>query len=231
MRAVFFLMIFPVVFSGYSQKEKRNPIFSVRGLIGIPKTVSSARFHTSFNGVYEANLTVNARTFSNFFIGAGYQNSHFQNNKEVFAVKRFYDKNGNATGAVVSYNTRLDCQSGFLCLGYDKPFEKGFVSYIVNFGVTFARYQNVNRDTSVANRPYPPTTFNAPYIQPQIAVNFLTDGKLSFSLLLSYTTMLYRFDARAPRFMHFEEVSSKKNKYMMSWINIGLGFNIMPGKK
>jgi hypothetical protein len=68
-----------------AQRDKRSVPYSIRGVIGIPSPISSGQFKKAFNGVYEANLSVNARTFSTFFVGLGYQNTHFQNDKNVFA--------------------------------------------------------------------------------------------------------------------------------------------------
>jgi hypothetical protein len=68
-------------------------------------------------------------------------------------------------------------------------------------------------------------------LQPEIAVNFLTDRRLSFSIILSYTTLFYFYDPKAPRFNQFEEINDLSNKAVMGWINIGFGFNILINKK
>lgn len=230
MRILVFYILFFLSFSLFCQNPKRNAPFSIRGNIGIPSTISSEMFRTAFGGVYEYNLSVNARLFDNFFVGFGYQNSHFQNKKGLFDHYLFKDPNSDPPGKTVPYNTRLNGHAGFIKLGYDHFFDKGYLSFCLNTGVMACTYQNVNKDTSLANRPYGAVKFNAPYLQPEIAVNFLTDGNLSFSIMLSYATMLYHFDPNAPRFNHIEEVNSKSNSYVMSWINIGFGFNILLGK-
>ncbi len=217
-----FVILFSLfAFSGAAQeRQKRSSPFSIRGVIGIPRALSSAQYRTAFAGLYEGNLSVNARMFSNFYVGLGYQNTHFKNSG--FLKYTYFN-------AQIPYNTRLMGHCGFLKLGYDKFFDKGYVSYSLNTGVMAASYLNVNKDTSAANLPIQGTKFTAPYVQPEIAINFLADRSLSFSIILSYTTMFYKFDARAPRFAHFGEVQQKSNSYYMSWLNIGFGFNVMLG--
>jgi hypothetical protein len=230
MRRLYILIFVVVAFLGNSQEQKKSAPFTVRGGIGIPRTIISNMFRTAFNGVYEANLSFNKRIFNNFFIGMGYQNSHFQNNKAVFATKVFVDpKSGQATGNSISYNTRLDGHAGFLKVGYDRFFNKGYVSYALNVGYMSCKYLNVNGDTSDANKPLVGPSFGAAYVQPELGINFMTDGRLTFSLLLGYTTMLDHFNPREPRFNQFGEVNEKSNKYFMSWLTIGFGFNILFG--
>jgi len=229
MRLFVFYILSLAALSAHAQKVKRNSLVTIRGNIGIPRTLTSEMFRTAFDGVYEYNLSVNARMANIFFVGAGYQNTQFQNNKDVFAHYQFKDPNNSSNS--LPYNTRLMGHAGFLKLGVDKFFEKGYMSYCLNAGVMACSYQKVHADTSVANRPYPSTKFNAPYIEPEVSVNFLTDGNLGFSIMLSYATMLAHFDPKAPRINHIEEVNSKSNSYVMSWINIGFGFTVLLGKK
>ncbi|MES2679736.1 MAG: hypothetical protein V4635_07630 [Bacteroidota bacterium] len=206
----------------FSQKpEQRNALVTVRANVGIPKTVSSKMFRTSFSGLYEANLSVNLRLFSNVYLGVGYQNTHFQNNKEVFVFYRA--KNG-----TLSYNTRLLGHGAFVKLGYDKFFsEKGYFSYALNTGLMMNNYLNVNADTSRYNYPPSPENFNSIYLQPEISANFIVERRLSFSLMLSYTTTFRHFDPKGPRFNQFEEIRTTRNKYLMTWLCFGVGFNVL----
>jgi hypothetical protein len=48
---------------------------------------------------------------------------------------------------------------------------------------------------------------------------------------MSYTTLLYYYDPKAPRFAHFGEIKNASNNYVMSWLNFGFGFNVLLGKK
>jgi len=215
-------------FQGLSQRgEQKNALFTIRGNVGIPKIVSSKMFRTSFAGIYEANLSVNVRLFSNAYFGVGYQNTQFQNNK--FLTQQTYN-NGTI---VVSYNTRLLCHGLFLKLGYDKFFseKKGYFSYSINAGYLLSGYNNVNSDTSYYNQPYPSKKIRALYIQPEVSANFIVDEKMSFSLMLGYTSLFNRFDARAPRFNQFQEIRTESNKYLMAWLNFGVGFNVLINKK
>lgn len=226
MRKALLLIFLASIGTCFSQQKKQNAFFTIRGNIGIPKSLSSSMFRTAFNGVYEANLSLNFRLFSNFFAGLGYQNTLFQNNKKVFAYYQVKTPSGAQTGAFLSYNTKIMCNAGFVKLGYDAFFEKGYVTYALNTGFMLANYMNVVPDTNVANLPRRPTNFTAPYVQPEIAVHFLADRSLSFSVMLGYTTLFYKFDPKAPRFNDIQEVVEKHNRYFISWLNIGFGFNI-----
>lgn len=121
--------------------------------------------------------------------------------------------------------------AGFLKIGYDKFFERGFVTYALNAGFMMVQYTNVINDSSAANRPFVAKTFNAPYLQPEISIGFMTDRALSFSVIFSYTTLLYNFDPKAPRFNDVDELRGKTNHYFMSWINIGFGVTVLLGKR
>lgn len=214
-------LLFFAVFSQAQKIDKQNAIVTLRGSIGIPKSVSSQMFRTAFNGVYEVNFNVNVRLFSNFYAGGGYQNTFFQNNREVFVFYRV--KNGS-----LAYETKLINQAGYLKLGFDKFFsERGYMSYSLNSGFVSCNYLNVNNDTSALNKPFVKKTFQAPYIQPELSLNVIVDKTLSFGFILSYTTLFYKFDPKAPRFNHVEEVSTKKNSHFISWFNLGIGFHVL----
>jgi hypothetical protein len=105
------------------------------------------------------------------------------------------------------------------------------MSYALNSGMIKGVYLNVVPDTSARNMPLQRSYFIAPYVQPEVAANFIVDPTLSFSIMFSYTTVLARFDPRSPRFNHISEVNSKSNSYSMSWFNIGFGFNVLINRK
>ena len=221
-----FLVIFCAcltIFS-FSQKEgQENALFTIRGNIGIPRVISSEMFRTSFAGLYETNLSFNIKLFKNFFVGVGYQNTQFQNNK--FLKFQYFN-------ASIPYNTRLLCNGTFIKLGYDNFFsEKGYTSFNLNSGLMLNNYFNVNADTSNANKPFVLKEFSAPYVQPEVSVNFIVEKHLSFSIMLSYTTLFYRFDPKAPRFAQFQDIKGTSNNYFMGWMNIGFGFHILLDKK
>jgi hypothetical protein len=210
--------------------DKQNAPFTIRGNIGIPRTISSQMFHTCFNGVYEANLSLNARLGGNFFIGIGYQSSGFQNNKRIFT---YYQAPGKIYGSL-SYNTRIEAQATFLKLGYDKFFSPtAYMSYGLNGGFMLFNYTHVQLDTNKANQPYGALSSIVPYAQPEMSVNFIVDEKqqMALSIFLSYTTQFARFDPKAPRFNHFEEIKDKHNRYFVSWFNIGFGFSVLINRK
>jgi hypothetical protein len=200
---------------------KKNARITIRGDVGIPRAIASQMFRTAFNGVVESGLSVNLRAFNNFYCGLGYRYVNFLNNKQLFA---FYKT---AAGSL-SYNTRMLGNSGFVKLGYDYFFSDiGYVSCAINTGYMVASYEKLNPDTSLANQPIPAAKFTAPYVQPEFSVNFLAEKHVSFSILLSYTTIFYKFDPKAPRFNHISEIASARNSAVMGWLNIGFGFNIL----
>jgi hypothetical protein len=220
MRKINWLILLCVPVFCFSQNsEKTKPFITINGNVGIPRSVSSKMFRTSFAGIFEANLCVNLYLFDNFHAGVGYQSDFFQNNA-ILRAKLF--------NASIPYSTKLLGNSAFIRLGYDNYFsEKGYFGYSINGGYMLVDYLEVNNDTSKANRPFVGKRLSAPFFQPEISANFIVDSRLSFSLMLSYTTLFYRFDPKAPRFNQFQEVQSAANKYVMSWINIGAGFTVL----
>jgi len=220
-----FLLFTAFCFAQDNIANKQNALVTIRGNMGIPRSISSQMFRTCFSGIYEANVSVNVRLFGRGFIGVGYQNSYFQNNK---FLKFQYFK------ASIPYNTRLMGNAGFVKFGMDKFFSPtGYMSYSLNSGLMQVAYLNVNADTNQLNQPYGLQSYITPFVQPEMAVNFIVDEKqkMSLSIFLSYTTLFSTFDPKAPRFNHFEEVSKKNNRYSMSWFNIGFGFSVLINKK
>lgn len=225
MRSLIGILFLCFCVNGFSQETaQKNALFTIRGNVCIPRVVSSKMFRTSFAGIYETNMSLNVRLFDNFYIGAGYQNTQFENNK--FLKQQVFN-------ASISYNTRLLCSGIFLRIGYDKFFlnKKGYFGYAINTGYMLSSYNNVNGDTSSYNQPILSDRISALYIQPEISANFIVEPRLSFALMLSYTSMFSRFDARAPRFNQFEEIRKASNKYLMAWLNFGIGFHVLINKK
>lgn len=217
------MIILPSIFFGQDAPIKKDnlPII-VRAHVGIPKPISSSQYRKSFNGFYEGDISINFKLVDNFYMGVGYQSTYFQNNR--FLQKKVYN-------ASVPYETRLIGDCPFVKLSYDKFYKSNmYVDYSINYGYMIARYTNVNEDTTDYNKPYGAKFFNSHYVQPEISANFIVDRRLAFSVLLSYTTMFYKYDPKAPRFNQFEEVRFKNNNYFMSWITFGFGVNVLLGK-
>ena len=224
--AYIFLLLFPL-FSFSQLKEKHNPLFTIRGDVGIPRTISSQMFRTAFNGVVESNISFNVKVFGNLFFGAGYQYNNFALRK-IPELASSDPKFGNTY-----YDTKVIGHSGFIKIGFDKFFSDiGYVSYSFNTGIMNAGYADriKQADTFAENLPITTTKFSAPYLQPELGFNFLAEKRVSFSLLLSYTTLLYKFNPKAAGLNQIEVVSKQRNGNYMSWINIGFGFNILLGK-
>ena len=205
-----------------ANRDAISPV-TIRGNIGIQKPLTSSKFQKSFAGLYEANVSVNVRIAGNLSAGAGYQNTYFKNNE--------YLRRQVTTRASVPYRTSLICDAGFIRLGYDHFYKKNaFVGYALYGGYAFCRYTDVNSDTSALNLPLLEQTFRAPYIQPEISLNFVMERRLAFSFFLSYTTMLYKYDARAPRLNHFPEINERGDRFPIMYFNFGFGFTVLLGK-
>jgi len=204
-------------------KQKKLADFSIAGNFCIPSILSSDMYRTSFDGIYEMNFSVNKAMGDNFFGGLGYQNVLFQNDE---GLKYAY------FNADIPYDTRLMGNGVFARFSYVRFFSSiGYMSYSMHAGYMMLHYYNVNADTSEANQPYGAQKFNAPYLQPELAVNFIVDKTISFGIILSYTTLFSKFDPKAPRFNQFEEISSQSNNYVMSWLNFGFNFNVLLNRK
>ena len=227
MRYLFACIVSCFFYSAYAQTPgQQNAPFTIRGNLGLPIPVTSKSFHTTFAGLFEANMSFNLRLFGKFYAGVGYQASLFKCNK--FLQQQLYTSPTKNT--TVPYNTTMLGNGIFLKLGYDKFFSekgKGYFSYALNAGYMLCNYADVNPDTSATNRPYQSQRFSAPFVQPEVSVNWIVERTLSFSLMFSYTTVLYRFDPRAPRFNQFDEIGKASNRYAISWCTIGFGFNVL----
>ncbi|MBL7917470.1 MAG: hypothetical protein JNM96_03675 [Bacteroidia bacterium] len=210
------------MFSQNRTIDKDNKPFIIRGTIGIPKSISSNQFRTSFNGLYEGSLSVNFKLFNNTYIGVGYQSVNFQNNKflkyKVFA-------------ASVPYNTHLIGNNPFVHLGFDKFYKSNFyMHYAINYGFMLGQFTNVNEDTTAYNKPFGSKKFTAQFVQPEVSANFIVEENLGFCVYLAYSTLFSKYDPKSPRFNQFEEVRDKSNNYYMSWVTFGFGFNVLLGK-
>jgi len=218
-----FVLLLTTSNSWAQNTSKKLADYTLIGNFCIPNVVSSQMFNTSFDGIYNLDFSLNRRLNQKFYIGLGYQNYLFQNDK---ALKFAY------FNASIPYNTRLMGHGAFLRFNYVNFINTiAYVSYAMNGGLMNSHYFNINSDTSKANQPYGAERFNSVYLQPEFAINFVVDKTLSFGLVISYTTLFDKFDPKAPRFNQFSEISSKSNNYFMSWINFGFGFNVLLNSK
>ncbi len=217
------ILLIGFLFSQTGPINKENKPFIIKGNIGIPKTITSNQFRSSFNGLYEGSISVNFKLFNNTYFGVGYQSVYFQNNK--FLKFKVFE-------ASIPYNTRLIGNSPFIHLGFEKFYKSNFyIHYGINYGIMLGKYTNVNEDTSVYNKPFVSKNITAQFVQPEISANFIVEENLAFYVFLSYNTLFYKYDAKAPRFNQFqEEVREKSNNYYMSWLTFGFGFNVLLGK-
>jgi hypothetical protein len=222
------LILLPVTVP--AQNASKAADFIIDGNAGIAKTLTSQMFRTAFNGVFEAGAGGSVRVFGKFYAGLGYSITHFENNREIFVY--YTVPPGQKTGGTsLSYNTRLTSHTGFINLGVSHYFSKiGFMHYALRSGYSYALYSNVS-DTVALNKPYAEKEFYTPYLQPEVSANFIAEDHLSFGVFLSYTTLLYHFNPRAPQFFQFSEVRASSNRYVMSWFAIGFNFKVLLSKK
>lgn len=224
MRNLLVLIILFASVTCFSQDIKpKGPLVNIRGNVGIVRPVTSAAFSTCFAGVYEANLSVNVRAFDHFYVGLGYESIYFQSSAFLKQQVSAY--------ASLPYKTNCIGNGGFIRLCYERYFmPKAYMSYALNTGYLACYYNNIATDTSHYNLPYGNLNFGAPYFQPEVSVNFIAEQRLSFSVLLSYGVLLTHFDPKAPRLNAFDEIRNAGNKFPVSWINFGFGFNVLIGK-
>jgi hypothetical protein len=222
-RAIHFIAIlFPFLLTA-QKKQKDLADFLITGNFSIPAILSSDMYRASFDGIYEMNFSANKAFGGNLYAGLGYQNVLFQNDESLQYT--YFN-------ASIPYNTRLMGNGVFARFSHVRFFNDiGFISYALQAGYLMCQYKNVNADTSAANQPYGAQKFNAPYVQPELAINFIVDKTISFGVVLSYTTLFSKFDPKAPRFNQFEQISSESNNYVMSWLNFGFNFNALLHRK
>lgn len=220
--------------SSSNLKDKQNALFTIRSQAGIPTTISSNAFRFAFKGIYDIDLSVNARPFGNFFAGLGYERCEFKINKAEFVRYQAPPKNPNQpnTNYTLAYDTKLRVNNVFINLGYDK-FKKDniYLSLSLQAGVTFSKYTDGIPDSSGYNKPFQSPEFTSPYLRPCSSVNFIVSPKLAFNLFFNYTNLLTNFDPRDPRINQFESVTEKSNKQGIGWITFGFGFNVLLDKK
>ena len=222
------LLVLIILFTSvicFSQDIKpKGALLNIRGNVGIVRPITSAAFSTCFAGVYEANLSVSVRAFDHFYVGLGYESIYFQSSK-------FLQQQVTYT-ASVPYNTNCIGNGGFIRLCYERYFSpKMYMSYALNAGYLDCYYNHVDKsDTTHYNVPFGSLNFSAPYLQPEASINFIAEPRLSFSVLLSYSVLLTHFDPKAPRLNAFDQIRNAGNKFPISWINFGFGFNVLIGK-
>lgn len=238
MKALKIIILFFVVsikcFSQEAPVKKLLPRLSVRAAVTIPKVVSSQAFAASFSGIFDANISVNLRLFSNFTFGAGYDGTLFVN-------QLYFRQQGQ--------NTRLQIHDGFLRLGYDYlATEKRFWTFSLCSGVSYNLYTGVSANSGYTGVPASPAltarndslnarprSFFAPFLRPEIAINFLVEENFAFGIHVAYNYCLYTYD---PRYCAFDVYSFPinqpgqlkindvylRNRANMGWISFGFGF-------
>lgn len=223
-----FCFIYNISFSQETEVVKEAPIsttkrvlprVNMRAAVTIPKVMSSEAFGVSFSGIFDANISVNVKIFSNVNVGAGYNGSLFIN-------QLYFRQQGR--------NTCLEVHDGFVRLGYDfMSNERRFWSFSLNSGVSFNKYTNVQtKYDSLLSRP---RSFVAPYLKPELALNFLVEENFAFGIHVAYNYCLFTYDPKYPAFDNYSDPKSPigtitlnntsfRNKANIGWISFGFGF-------
>lgn len=212
----FLLLCFGISFAQEVEKTPEPlPRFSIRVNCGIPNSVSSKAFRTTFSAVISGEASVNCKLFSNFFVGIGYSYTYYQ------AQKYFRDLN---------VNTNMQSQNGYLKIGYDKFFsEKGFTTVSLNAGYNFNQYQGTRykHDSLVSTIP---TQFTSSFVEPQFGVYFVVDPNVAIGGHIGYNYNFTQFNPAVGGMNQWLDYSRISNKWNMSSIIIGFGFYYGIGK-
>lgn len=214
------ILIFVFCYSVVSSQSDplRNSAFTVRGSANIPGILGSQAFKQSFRGIYDGNVSVNANVFSNFYVGIGYYNALYNR------ARRPEFENANL-------KTRLQLHGAFLKLGYDHFFsERGYFSFALNAGYAYNFYTGVSRSLADTILPSNNNTFTCPFLMPEISANFVTSPHLAFGLIVSWQTLLYRYNPRIGYMDGYLNYAKLKNNSNMNWLNIGFSCNVLLGK-
>jgi hypothetical protein len=152
---------------------------SIRGNGLIPHPISNGAFRRSFNGIYDATLSVNLELYKGFNIGLMGKNSGFQT----------------PPNKIASLNTKEQYNVGGLRLGYDYFINKTVVfASGINFGQCYIHAYDIIPVTSAANvQPNSQGT----YMEPEIAISFFTETDFAIGFNLSYEIINTSFNPYA----------------------------------
>ena len=217
MKQLFFsLILFGSLFLKSQDGVPKLPRFSTRINCGIPKYVSSELLYSTFHGVLVADVNMNYRLFSNFFIGVGYSYSYSQAEKEL--RNQFI-------------HTHMETHNGFLKIGYDKFFSaNGFASFSVNAGLNYTTFEGImyKNDTLIGKFP---TQFVSHFLEPQIGIYYFVESHVAIGGNIGYNFNFTKFDSRYSGTENRLNGQSKmKNNWNISSINLSLGMYIGLGK-
>jgi hypothetical protein len=152
---------------------------SIRGNGLIPHPMSNQAFKRSFNGIYDATLSVNLELYKGFNIGLMGKNSGFQTPPDKIA----------------SLNTKEQYNVGGIRMGYDYFINKSVVfSSAVNVGQCYIHAYDIIPVTSAAN--VQPNS-QGRYVEPEIAISFYTENDFAIGFNLSYEIINTAFNPYA----------------------------------
>ncbi len=134
----------------------------------IPHPISNSAFRRSFDGIYDATLSVNFEVYKGFNVGLMGKNSGFQTPADKIA----------------SLNTKEQYNVGGVRLSYDYFINKIAVfTPGINFGQCYIHAYEIMPITSSANvNPNAQGT----YIEPELTMSFYTEEDFAIGFNLSY---------------------------------------------
>lgn len=196
----------------------RNSVVTVRGSANISSILGSEAFKQSFRGVYDGHISINASLFSNVYAGIGYYNA-------------LYNRSRRTEFESANLKTRLQLHGAFLKLGYDHFFsDRGYFSFALNAGYGYNFYTGVSRSLADTILPANNNTFTCAFLTPEISANFVTSPHLAFGIMMSWQTLLYKYDPRIGYMDGYLNYNKLRNRSNMNWLNIGLSCHVLLGK-
>jgi hypothetical protein len=159
------------------RKEIHSPYrISIRGNAMVPHPTSNPAFRHSFNGVYDATLSVNLELYKGLTIGGMYKNSGFQT----------------PPNKIPQLNTKQQYNVGGVRLGYDYFISKVFV---FSPGICMGQCYIKSYDMILL---YPSDKIQQNdqgfYMEPELALSFYTEDDFAIGFNLSYEIVNTQFD-------------------------------------
>ncbi|MFI5151612.1 MAG: hypothetical protein ACHQRM_17945, partial [Bacteroidia bacterium] len=181
---------------------------SVRGEGLIPHPISNGAFRRSFNGVYDATLSVNFEIYKGFNVGLMGKNSGFQT----------------PPNKIARLNTKEQYNAGGIRFSYDYFITKMAVfSSAFNFGQCYIHAYDIIPVTSAANvNPYS----QGSYFEPELAVSFLTETDFSIGFNLSYELINTTFNPYALA-LEQHNITYSQGDLTGSTSNLSFGFHFV----
>ncbi len=149
---------------------------SIRGNAMIPHPTSNPAFRNSFNGVYDATLSVNLELYKGLTLGVMYKNSGFQT----------------PANKIPNLNTKQQYNIGGIRVGYDY-----FITKTVAFspGICMGQCYIKSYDMILLYASDKIQQYDQGfYFEPELALSFYTEDNFAIGFDLSYEVINTQFD-------------------------------------